>query len=144
MKIEYQKLIQVGLICFLVLSACVFPGGSAAAFEGQTWELQYYRKTTAVEGANAAITFSDGVVSGSTGCNFFSGEYTSSGEASGEMQITNLAVTEMACLEPEGLMDQEAFFLETLNGTCRFEYSSDRLMIYQSGHEALTFKLQKD
>ena len=86
----------------------------AASFEGQDWVLQYYRKSTAVEGVIAAINFSEGKVSGSTGCNTFSGEYIFDGETSGDLQIINLAVTEMTCLEPEGLMDQEAFFLETL------------------------------
>ncbi len=134
----------IGLVCLLVLTACTLSGVSKIPFEDQTWTLQAYRKTKAVQGGNSTILFSEGEVSGSTGCNHFSGQYVIDGEESGSLRITNLAVTEMACIEPEGLMEQEAFFLETLNGAQRYEYSSERLMIYQSGHEALTFKLQDE
>jgi heat shock protein HslJ len=142
-----NKAFLIMLVCVLGLTACSSPdseGNSPAVFEEQGWVLQYYRKSTAVEGVNANIYFSDGKVSGSTGCNSFSGEYTFNGEESGDLHITNLAVTEMACLEPQGLMDQEAFFLETLNDASRFEYSPGQLMIYQSGREALTYQLQND
>ena len=143
-----NKAFLIVLVCILSLTSCNTPdvdeNPPAASFEGQTWILQYYRKTTAVEGITAAITFSEGKVSGSTGCNSFSGDYTFSGEVSGDLQITNLAVTEMACLEPEKLMDQEAFFLETLNDARRFEYSPEQFMIYQSGRDALTFKPERE
>lgn len=141
MKKSTIALFFIGLSCLLALASCTLPHERSAPFEDKEWTLQAYRKTKAVEGGNATIQFSNGVVRGSTGCNSFSGEYTFDGAESGKMNITNIAVTEMACIEPEGLMDQEAFFLETLNGAQRYEYSPERLMIYQSGHEALTFAL---
>lgn len=60
----------------------------------------------------------DESVSGLAGCNTFSGTYEVSGDyevVSGQaITIGQLASTQMACLDPEGLMDQEAQFLNAL------------------------------
>ena len=133
------------LICFFMISSssCIVNNDElpsvSSAFEDITWKLQYYRKSSAVEGVLATITFSDGKVNGSTGCNQFSGDYQVEGNDTGRLSISDLAITEMYCLEPAGLMDQEEFFFQTLSDAHRFEFSPDRLMIYQEGHEALTF-----
>lgn len=133
------------LLCFLMISAssCILNKddlpSSSSAFEDVVWKLQYYRKSTAVEDVPATITFSDGEVSGSTGCNHFSGHYQIEGNDTGRLSISDLAITEMYCLEPAGLVEQEEFFIQTLSNAQRFEFTPDRLMIYQDGHEALTF-----
>jgi heat shock protein HslJ/uncharacterized lipoprotein YbaY len=53
-----------------------------------------------------------GALSGTTGCNNFTGTYTSDG--AGAIEISQLAATMMACMEPEGLMDQEMQILAAL------------------------------
>lgn len=85
---------------------------------GTSWNVTNYNNgKEAVVGliADTTITlvFGDGgQVSGSSGCNSFSGSYTSDG--AGSIQIGQLASTMMACVEPEGVMDQEAQFLAAL------------------------------
>jgi uncharacterized lipoprotein YbaY len=85
---------------------------------GTSWNVTNYNNgKEAVVGliADTTITlvFGDsGQVSGSSGCNSFSGTYTSDG--AGSIEIGQLASTMMACVEPEGLMEQEAQFLAAL------------------------------
>jgi heat shock protein HslJ len=63
------------------------------------------------EGAGLALAVSfEGKVEGTTGCNRFTG--TAEMDA-GELVLGPLAVTEMACLEPEK-MEREATWLKTL------------------------------
>lgn len=63
------------------------------------------------EGAGLALEVSpDGEVTGSTGCNRFTG--TADLDA-GVMQFGPLAVTEMACVDPKA-MEREAVFLKAL------------------------------
>jgi len=111
------------------------------SLEGNQWILQFYRKSTALENVNSTILFSKGVVSGSAGCNHYSGTYEFQGESEGMITISQLTVTEAFCLSPEGIMEQEAFFLETIGDVERFELSPKCLMIFRSDGEALTFKL---
>ncbi len=108
---------------------------------GQQWILQ----SLMIDGqevtlsANTRITIQfdeDGMVEGSGGCNTFSGdEYQVSGEyqivvksvqgeeqngVGGSMSLGPIARTEMACLEP-GLMEQENQFFTVLNQVTSFQ-----------------------
>lgn len=50
-----------------------------------------------------------------------------------------IAITEMACLEPEGVMDQEPEFVEFLTDAQTFRLADGQLQILRSYREALTF-----
>ena len=65
-----------------------------------------------LDGTTLTIAFGeDGTVTGSSGCNSFRGPYTS---AAGVVKLGPLASTMMACLDPEGVMDQEAQLVAAL------------------------------
>ena len=123
-----------------LLTAC---GGSGAAgndpLDGTSWELWAYRKTKPIPGSIITATFEDGKVSGSGGCNTYFGSYQVDGE---NITISELAITEMACMEPEGVMDQESLIMEYLGDAQRFELQENRLMIFRGDREALTFNPQ--
>ena len=124
----------------LLLSAC---GGSGAAgndpLDGTSWELWAYRKSKPIPGSITTATFEDGKISGSGGCNNYFGSYQVDGKS---ITITDLAITEMACMEPAGIMEQESLVMEYLWDAQRFELQDNRLMIFRSDHEALTFTPQ--
>ena len=130
---------MVGLAAILILlTAC---GGqtvqSEDPLEGTSWRLLFYRKSQVIEGTEITANFDDGQVTGSAGCNSYFGSY----QANGSNLTTNqIGATEMYCGEPEGLWEQEVFFLETLNDAQRFELAEGRLMIFRSDGEALTFE----
>jgi polar amino acid transport system substrate-binding protein len=69
--------------------------------------------TEAMEDVEVMMTF-DGSekVSGNTGCNRFSGRYVTDGSA---IVIKDILFTSIICELPDGLMDQEALFLELLD-----------------------------
>ncbi|MCB1246597.1 MAG: META domain-containing protein, partial [Acidimicrobiia bacterium] len=54
-----------------------------------------------------------------TGCNTASGTYTTDGTSA--VAFEQVITTEMACLEPEGLMDQERMLLDALATTTTYE-----------------------
>jgi heat shock protein HslJ len=53
----------------------------------------------------------DGLLSGTAGCNHYTARYETEGDS---IQSETAEVTEMACLEPEGVMEQERLYLAAL------------------------------
>jgi len=79
-----------------------------------------------------------GTISGTTGCNRFSGTYTQTGE---RLQISkNLAVTRMYC---DGLMEQERLILEALKHVRRFVVDSNALLLIGGTEDKPLMKLRR-
>ena len=118
----------------ILLVAC---GGTAGdSLNGTTWELYSMGRYSPIAGSKTTIQFEDGQVGGLGGCNHYGGEYQISGNT---ITIDKLYMTEMACMSPEGVMDQESTYLQFLGGAQRFEIVNGQLQIYRSAGEALTF-----
>ena len=109
---------------------------SSDPLNGTTWELHSIGRYAPIPGSTTTIRFEDGQVSGVGGCNQYGGQYNNSGQA---LSISALYSTEMACSNPEGIMDQEQRFLQSLGEARSFEIVAGRLQIHLSGGEALTF-----
>lgn len=75
-------------------------------------------------GLSLEVSF-DGQVQGTTGCNRFTGRADLD---AGVMSFEPLAVTEMACLEPERI-EREAFWLAALSETRGFVVSPEGLWL---------------
>ncbi|QBG47917.1 META domain-containing protein [Verrucomicrobia bacterium S94] len=68
--------------------------------------------TGLLTGSEITLEFTqDGAVSGSAGCNVFNGSYVLNGET---IRFSSLATTRRMCFQPEGVMEQEAVFLQAL------------------------------
>ncbi len=79
-------------------------GSDAGTFEGQPWVLTAgidVPQDVAVVWPSA--TFEDGTVSGSTGCNQYSGPYSVDGDS---LELGQLAQTQMACAPPADRIEQ--------------------------------------
>lgn len=133
---KMQIVIVLGLaaITLISLSAC---GGAVDPLDGTSWRLIFYRKTQVMADTTITARFENGEINGSAGCNSYFGAYQIDGQ---KLTTDQLGSTEMFCMEPEGLMEQEAFFLETLGDAQRYELTDGRLMIFRSDGEALTFE----
>jgi heat shock protein HslJ len=85
--------------------------------EGSAWQVISYNNgnqavVSLVSGTTITLAFGDdGVVSGSGGCNQYTGTFETDGDA---VTIGALASTERACLDPAGVMDQELQYLAAL------------------------------
>jgi heat shock protein HslJ len=110
--------------------------GSELILEGTSWDLFAVRKSTILEGTQFSLSFEGGQVSGNAGCNSYFGTYTIEGTQIG---FSGLGMTEMACLEPQGLMEQEQYLLEFLSTIVRYEMDERQLFLFRADGEALSF-----
>ena len=106
------------------------------ALAGTTWSLVAFGGSAGADGgdpplAGSAITlrFEDqgDRLSGSAGCNLYSGAYTERGN---DLTVASpLATTMRYCADPEGLMDQEGRYLMLIEAAQRYAIQQDRLTI---------------
>lgn len=105
--------------------------GGTETLGGSKWEISAYNNgrggvTTLVAATRMSIAFGDdGTVSGSSGCNTFTGTYAADGAT---IEIGPLASTQMMCVEEE-VMEQEAQFLAALGNASMYEIRGDRLQL---------------
>jgi heat shock protein HslJ len=144
-------LVSLGLsLGLLILAACASatlqPGAqvtqaSGGDLTGSVWSLAQLNGQQLVPTTSITIIFtSGGKLSGSSGCNRYSGAYTSSGNS---FQTTSpLASTMMAC--PQPIMDQEAAYLNSLAAARTYSVSGSQLILSDSsGKNALVYQAQE-
>jgi heat shock protein HslJ len=137
MKMKAIIMITLVGVFALLLAACSGPDSAASdPLDGTSWVLMAYRKSRPIPGTVITATFEDGQIHGSAGCNSYFGSYEVSG---GTIKVGPIAITEMACLEPEGVMDQELTFVQFLQDAQTFRLTDEQLQIFTSDSEALTF-----
>lgn len=144
MKIGLAIIILTGYL----LTACDVIGGDtgfsdAAVLESKTWVLISYgtegQLKTVLEGVEITATFNpdEAEVSGSSGCNHYFGDYKVTGS---ELSVFNIGWTEMACLTPEGVMEQEQLFLSMLTAAERFQVQEGQLTLFLADDQVLKFE----
>jgi heat shock protein HslJ len=108
------------------------------------WHLQnYLTKGGAIEstldGSEITAYFNeDGIVSGTAGCNNYSGTYQVDGE---NIEIELGPLTMMFCDQPDGVMDQESAYLQALDSATDFQIVGDELVLRDdAGQEVLKYK----
>ena len=97
---------------------------------GSEWKLVSLNGGDLIEGKAITLIFSETTIEGSGGCNTYGGSYTVSGES---LNLSDVYWTEMACMEPTGIMAQEQTYFEALNTTIRYRVGGDRLELYDEG-----------
>ena len=134
-------LIAVMLSVFTVigLAACSAPN---SMLDDTKWFLRSYGEQNnlqaIIEDTEITATFNSakGEVSGSAGCNTYFAGYEVRGS---KLSIFEMAFTEMACVSPEGVMEQEQEFLTILANAQSFQADDTTLTIYCSGGQQLYF-----
>jgi heat shock protein HslJ len=127
--IKITFLLATLTLAALALSACATKT-ETPTLSGTSWKLTYYgeveAQTPAADGIDTQIDFgSDGKVSGTVGCNRFSGSYTQQDD---QITFGPLMATKMAC--PELPMTQESVAFGVMVGTVRTEWMQNQLSIY--------------
>jgi len=95
------------------------------------WEVTAFLNGDAVSstllGTKITASFADdGSLTGSSGCNTYRTSFTL---GRGSIQIERPAATEMACEEPEGVMDQEAAYLAALPTAVGYRLDGESLSL---------------
>ena len=130
------------------LTACGVIGGDTgpsdtAALESKIWVLISFgtegQSQTVLKGVEITATFNpdEAEVSGSSGCNHYFGDYKVTGSG---LSLSTIGGTEMACLTPEGVMEQEQVFLSMLAAAESFEIQEDQLTIFTANDQLLKFE----
>ena len=133
LSIIFLVLLTIGLI------ACK---GGAVAFEDKEWVLESYGEPgnmqPVIEGTEITANFDSAKheVRGSASCNSYFGDYQVNNN---QLSIPALAYTEMACLEPEGVMDQEQQYLQLLRLADSYEMEDNGFHIICSDGTVLVF-----
>ncbi len=99
---------------------------SPADIEGPTWRLLTLGWNQPVpEDVEITLVTADGTVSGSAGCNRYTGGLAGGGP--GGLVISGIAATKRAC--PDPIMALEDRFLEALDGASEFDFLAGRLAL---------------
>jgi heat shock protein HslJ len=108
------------------------------SLEGTQWLLVTLAGKPPLEGTEPSAEFAADQISGSTGCNHYFGPYTAKGSV---ITIGDVARTEIGCVDPEGVMDQEQAFLAALASVASYRLGDERLELMDAaGSVILAFE----
>ena len=137
------------IMAILIFSVSLFVGcgndnnaGVKAKLEDTEWVLNSYGEEGRLESIlneteiTAIFESRNDQVSGSAGCNFYGARYEIEGN---KLTLYELAYTQMLCLSPEGVMDQEQEFLSILGKVESFETGKSTLTIFCTDGLQLNF-----
>lgn len=122
----------------LVVALAALASCSGADVLAGSWQAVNIGPRPTVPDVISTAEFVDGEVSGSGGCNSYSGTYEAEGVSDGEegsISISNVGGTEMAC--EDLVMAQEAAFYEALTSAATYRVVVDRLELRDAGGELL-------
>jgi heat shock protein HslJ len=137
-KMNSRNLIVVVIVIAILLVGCSSSSDDGASLQGTQWALATLGGESPLPDKAPSAEFSEDQISGSTGCNTYFGTYEASGD---ELSVGAVAVTEMWCMEPEGVMDQEQAFLAALASVSSYRLAGERLELQNStGETVLTFE----
>jgi peptidyl-Lys metalloendopeptidase len=138
-----RRTILVGILIVLAawMAACRAateePPAQGNALQGTEWVLISLNGQAPIEGREVTLRFGDTSIEGSGGCNTYGGTYAASADS---LSLSDLYWTEMACMEPEGIMAQEQAYLQALNAAAGYRVEHDRLELYdEAGTQILAF-----
>lgn len=95
--------------------------------DGTEWVLASLNGDNLVEGSNITLAFAEERVGGFAGCNSYGSQYTTMAE--GSLTISLIEITLQLCQAPEGVMEQEAAYIEALQSAAAYRVMDDRLEI---------------
>ena len=139
-------LVSLGLV-----STCTGNGGQesagAARLAGTEWVLTSLYGRELIKETEITLTFEESYLRGTMTCNQYgggrdSGRYTATED--GTLTLPGgLAVTVQLCSEPEGIMEQEAAYIEALRDAAVYRIVNGRLEISDaSGRTTLVFEVR--
>ena len=131
-------IITISIISLLFAASCsILPGTGSDQLTGTTWKLISYDGNIPLAGKNMTASFGAKEIQGSASCNTYFGTYRLKGD---QISIGELGWTEMACMDPEGIMEQEQTIMKLLSESSSYSIQGDRLQITTSAGELLIFQ----
>ena len=127
--------IFAGLAALFLLIIIVYAvSRSDGDLEGTAWRVDHLvvdgAETAPIDGTTITMTFAEGTVAGSGGCNNYQGNYEVDGD---RLSFGPLAATERFCGDPPGTSDQEFVFFGLLATVDSFSIDDGRLLLIADG-----------
>ena len=135
-------LTSITLVLAVLVTACAAvaqdpPPAQSSSLAGSEWVLVSLNGKALIEGKAITLRFGDAAIEGSAGCNTYGGNYTASQDS---LTLSDLFWTEIDCMEPAGVMEQEQAYLKALNAAVRYRVAGERLEAYdEAGMQILAF-----
>jgi heat shock protein HslJ len=127
---DTRRTIMVGIALVLtaLMAACAaaaqdLPPAQGGTLQGTEWVLVSLNGNALIEGKAVTLRFGETSIEGSGGCNTYGGSYTASEDS---LSLSGVYWTEMACVEPKGIMEQEQAYFQALNAAARYRVAQDR------------------
>jgi heat shock protein HslJ len=130
-----------------VLIAGCTTGGDQSSLAGTEWVLTSMRGKAPLSGTQVTLVFEEQSLSGFAGCNAYggasdSGKYTAT--ADGKLTLPLLALTLQLCEGPQGVMQQERIYVESLTSAAAYRMTEDRLEIDNAEGETILVFSRKE
>ena len=132
-----RNLLFVLLIALFLSSCGILQITMNNELNGTAWTLTSYDGTALLPGSNMTAFFEDGGVNGSASCNHYFGSINTKGD---QIQIEGLGWTEMACMDPEGIMQQEQQVMSLFSQAATFSIQGQVLLIISGSGEVMEFQ----
>jgi heat shock protein HslJ len=122
----------------ILLSAC----GISSDVSGEDlvrteWVLISLNGAAPIRGAAVTLNFFEDQLNGTTGCNMYNADYGVDGKM---LSVSVTAITVQACLEPEGIMEQEAVYMELMRDVITFGIEKGQLRLETLDGRYLLFR----
>jgi len=134
-----KKYLLIVLIIFaLFLGSCgLLTSNMKGGLSGTAWTLISYNGESLIPGSSMTAIFDGREVNGGASCNHYFGSYQTKGS---QILIEGLGWTEMACLEPEGIMGQEQSLMSIFGQAATYAIQDQILQIKTDKGETLIFQ----
>jgi heat shock protein HslJ len=108
--------------------------GDITILEGTPWKLLSYAGSggsaqPALANTEVTAIFRAGRLSGSSGCNHYTGAYQVTDSS---ISLSGIAGTRRLCISPPGVMEQEAAYLNALGRAAQFDVTEAELVLHDS------------
>ena len=142
-----KRTVFIIVLVFLTIAvaAVVATGGAqrdVTQLDGTSWVLIGLHGDNSLADVDVTASFLDGEISGNAGCNDYFGPYTLDGD---NITLGAIGATEMYCMEPEGVMEHEAAYLDALRAVAKVRLTDGQLeMLNEDGDVLLRFERKDD
>jgi heat shock protein HslJ len=113
------------------------PQGDSMSSElnGTQWALHSINDSELIEDSHISLHFRDGSFWGYSGCNIYGGNYST--EAPDTLIISGGDMTAMNCSSPEGVMEQENAYFDSLYDAAFYHVAGEHLEINDTANQRL-------
>ncbi|HLC03868.1 MAG TPA: META domain-containing protein [Anaerolineales bacterium] len=137
MKPQWTPATAVLGLAGMALAGCSIVGNARPdPLDGTSWLLVSVDGGEPLAGIEVTAVFEGGSVRGSSGCNSFGASYEIHGD---NIEIREIQSTLMACIAPDGAMDQEQAFVARLSSYETYRIANGQLRLLSSGRDLLVF-----